>query len=67
MEDIEFWVDFVARNSNKLQKLGLGGKINWAPKCVHTWPNGTAYTSLKWKKEEIFGKGRMIAKKHQSH
>jgi hypothetical protein len=25
-----YWVDFVARNSNKLQKLGLEGKISWA-------------------------------------
>ncbi len=28
MEDIDIWVDFVVRNSNKLQKLGLGGKIS---------------------------------------
>ncbi len=25
-----FWVDFVAENSNKFKKLGLGGKIIWA-------------------------------------
>ncbi len=30
MEDIDFWVDFVAENSNKLQKLGLEGKFSWA-------------------------------------
>ncbi len=30
MEDIYFWVDFVAGKSNKLQKLGLEGKISWA-------------------------------------
>ncbi len=30
MEDIDFWVDFVARDSNKLRKLGLEGKISWA-------------------------------------
>ncbi len=30
MEDIDFWVDFVAGDSNKLQKLGLEGKISWA-------------------------------------
>jgi hypothetical protein len=30
VEDIDFWVDFVAGNSNKLQKLGLEGKISWA-------------------------------------
>ncbi len=27
MKDIDFGVDFVAGNSNKLQKLGLEGKI----------------------------------------
>ncbi len=27
MEDIDFIVDFVAENSNKLQKLGLEGKV----------------------------------------
>ncbi len=26
MEDIDFRVDFIAKNSNKLQKLGLEGK-----------------------------------------
>jgi len=30
MEDIDFKVDFVAENSNKLQKLGLEGKFSWA-------------------------------------
>ncbi len=30
MEDIDFWVDFVFKNSNKLQKLGLKGKFGWA-------------------------------------
>jgi hypothetical protein len=30
VEDIDFGVDFVAGDSNKLQKLGLEGKINWA-------------------------------------
>ncbi len=30
VEDIYFLVDFVARNSNNLQKLGLERKINWA-------------------------------------
>ncbi len=28
MEDIDFLVNFVAGNSNKLQKLGLEGKIS---------------------------------------
>ncbi len=30
MEDIDFLVDFVAGNSNKLQKLSLEGKISSA-------------------------------------
>ncbi len=30
MEDIDFLVDFAAGDSNKLQKLGLQGKISWA-------------------------------------
>ncbi len=30
MEDIDLWVDFVARNSNKLQNLGLEGEISRA-------------------------------------
>jgi hypothetical protein len=28
VEDIDFGMDFVAGNSNKLQKLGLEGKIS---------------------------------------
>ncbi len=38
MEDADFLVDFVAGNSNKLQKLGLEGKISWALH-VFTLPN----------------------------
>jgi hypothetical protein len=30
VEDSDFWVSFVAENSNKLQKLGLEWKISWA-------------------------------------
>ncbi len=30
VKDIDFWVDFVAENLNKLQKLGLEGRISWA-------------------------------------
>jgi hypothetical protein len=33
-----FWVGFVAENSNKLQKLGLGGKIIWARKMFTLGP-----------------------------
>jgi len=30
VEDIDFRVDFVVGNPNKLQKLGLEGKTSWA-------------------------------------
>ncbi len=30
MKDIDFLVDFETGNSNKLQNLGLEGKISWA-------------------------------------
>jgi hypothetical protein len=36
-------VDFVAGNSNKLQKIGLEGKLS--SQCVQAWDNSTAYTS----------------------
>jgi hypothetical protein len=32
-------VDFVAKNSNKLQKFGSGRKNQLSPHCVHTWAN----------------------------
>jgi len=35
VENIDFWVDFVAEHSNKLQKLGLEGKNQLSPWCVH--------------------------------
>jgi hypothetical protein len=34
---IDFLIDFVAENSNKLQKLGLEGNNQSSPQCVHTW------------------------------
>jgi hypothetical protein len=34
VEDIDFYVDFVAGNSNKLQELGLEGKNELSPQCV---------------------------------
>jgi len=40
------WILLLEIQTN-CKNLGLGGKINRAPKCVHTWPNGTGYTSLK--------------------
>jgi hypothetical protein len=29
LKNIDFWMDFVVGYSNKLQKLGLEGKISW--------------------------------------
>jgi hypothetical protein len=29
VKDIDFWVNFFARNLNKLQKFGLKGKTSW--------------------------------------
>jgi hypothetical protein len=37
---IDFSIDFVAENSNKLQKLGLEGKNQLNPQRVHTWDAG---------------------------
>ncbi len=44
MEDIEFWMNFVGGNSNKLQKLSLEGKISWALN-VFTLPNLEIFNS----------------------
>jgi hypothetical protein len=44
--ECNFGMDFVAGNSNKLQKLGLEAKISVSPQCVHSWANGTGYTSV---------------------
>jgi hypothetical protein len=41
-----FRVNFVAGNSNKLQKLGFGMKNQLSPQCVHNWAKGTGYTSM---------------------
>ncbi len=42
MEVIDFWVNFVVRNSNKLQKLGLEGKLSWALNVFTLGANGHA-------------------------
>ncbi len=42
MKDIDFLVNFVAGNSNKLQKLGLEGKISSALNVVTLGPMAQA-------------------------
>jgi hypothetical protein len=51
VQDIDFGVDFVARNSSKLQKLGLEGKISWALN-VFTLPKLEIFNSTNVKNKE---------------
>jgi len=53
-------MDFVAGNSNKLQKLRLEGKI-WSPQCVHTWANGTGDTKCLKSSNYLTGKIILVA------
>ncbi len=46
MKGIDFWVNFVAGNSNKLQKLGLEGKFSWTLDVFTLGP--TAQATLVW-------------------
>ncbi len=53
MEDIDFRVDFIAKNSNKLQKLGLEGKkISWVLNVFTLGPTARATrvkkNTMKW-------------------
>jgi hypothetical protein len=41
-----FWVHFVAENSNFFAKIGFERKNQLSPQFVHTWANGTGYTSI---------------------
>ncbi len=59
MEDIDILVNFVAGNSNKLQKLGLEGKISWALSiCSHCWIN-KKFNSENVKIKNVFTLGLM--------
>jgi hypothetical protein len=51
VEDFIFLMDLVAGNSNKLQKLGLEGKISW-PLNVFTLPNLEIFSSQNVKNKE---------------
>jgi len=78
VKNIDFSVDFVAENSNELQKLGLERKTQLSPlcvhivkfskfqfwkcenkECVHTWADGTSYTSIyeMWKSLQFLNHG----------
>ncbi len=48
MKYIDFSIDFVAENSNKLQILGLEGKNKLNPQCVHTWANDAGMKNKFW-------------------
>ncbi len=52
MEDIDFWEDFVVENSNKLQNLGLEGKISWALNVFTLGPTMEARL-VKINKEQV--------------
>ncbi len=52
MEDIDFWVDFVAGNSNKLQNLGLEGKPSFEPSILATLSNLEIFNSENVKNKE---------------
>jgi hypothetical protein len=47
VEDSEFLVDFVAENSNKLQKLGLEGKISRALGVFTFGPTAQTYCKVE--------------------
>ncbi len=51
MEENDFWVNFVTGNSNKLQKVGLEGKISCALN-VFTLPNLEIFNSENVKNKE---------------
>jgi hypothetical protein len=53
VKDIDFLVDFVAENSKKIAKIGFGRKNQLSPQFVHTWANGTGYTSIHLFLKEI--------------
>jgi hypothetical protein len=42
VEGVDIWVDFIAKNSNKLQKLGLEGKISWVLNVFTLGPTAQA-------------------------
>jgi hypothetical protein len=61
MKSIDFGVDFVVGNSNKLQKLGLEGKICWVPNVFTLGPTAQAtlvlYGKQFWCVTQVFVMG----------
>ncbi len=52
MEDIEFWMNFVVENSNKLQKIGI--KMKNELSVVTLVANNTCYVIYPWRKVICF-------------
>ncbi len=68
MQDIDFGVDFVARNSSKWQKLGLEGNINCVLN-VFTLPNLEIFNSTNVKNKECvhtWDNNTSYASKHEN-
>jgi hypothetical protein len=65
VEDIDFWVNFVAENSKKLQKLGLKGKISWALNNVFTLPNLEIFQFWKYEEERMCSHLRQCHRLHE--
>jgi hypothetical protein len=51
VEDIEFWMNFVVENSNKLQKIGIKTKNEL---CVHTCGQQHMLCYLSMKEGNLF-------------
>ncbi len=45
---IYFWSGFCCWKFKQIAKIGFGRKNELSPQCVHTWFNGTGYTSTSW-------------------
>jgi hypothetical protein len=60
VEDIDFGVDFVAEISNKLQKLGLEGKISWALNVCTIQAMAQATLVIENIREHIFMLGCLV-------
>jgi len=53
VENIDFWMNFVVENLNKLQKLGLEGKSIEPSMCSHCWIKTISILKM-WKLKNVF-------------